>query len=151
MADILHLLQVHAPREAVYQAIATAGGVRNWFSRDADFESTVGASGEIRFAGGKRVTRIRIAELEPTERVAWQVISAPMPTWPDTTIEFTMRTDGDGTMLHFAHRGFQQTDDFFAMSATAWASFLLSLKQYLETGEGTPHPDDALSRAPSRN
>jgi uncharacterized protein YndB with AHSA1/START domain len=148
MADILHLLKIHAQREAVYRAIATAEGVRNWFSRDSDLDPGVGGHGEIRFADGTRVTRLRVAELEPTTRVSWQVLSAPMPTWPGTTIGFGMDAEGDDTMLHFAHRGFTQADDFLAMSATAWACFLLSLKQYLETGKGTPHPDDVLSRVP---
>ena len=148
MPDVLHLLMTHAPRERVYEAIATAEGVRNWFSRDADLESTVGGSGEIRFANGQRITRIKIEQLEPAERVVWKVVSAAMPTWADTHIEFRMAAADDGTMLRFAHRGFADTDDFFAMSATAWANFLISLKLYAETGEGTTHPDDPLSRSP---
>lgn len=148
MADILHLLKIDSPPEAVYRAIATAEGVRSWFSRDADLDSKVGGRGEIRFADGKRITRIGIEELAPPARVIWDVLSAPMPTWPGTRIEFQLRAEEAGTMLHFAHRGFEQADDFFAMSATAWGCFLISLKQYLESGRGTPHPDDALSRAP---
>lgn len=148
MTDILHLLSIHAPREAVYEAIATVAGIRNWFSRDADLETRVGGSGEIRFAEGRRITRIEIGALEPPARVAWKVLSAPMPTWPDTTVEFEMQADDAGTTLHFAQRGFAQADDFFAMSATAWGCFLVSLKQYVETGQGTPHPDDPLSRTP---
>ena len=148
MPDVLHLLMIHAPRERVYEAIATADGVRNWFSRDADLEPRVGGSGEIRFANGQRITRVEIEELEPAGRIVWKVVSAAMPTWADTRIEFRMAAADDGTMLRFAHRGFDDTDDFFAMSATARANFLISLKQYAETGEGTPHPDDPLSRSP---
>lgn len=149
MAEILHLLQIDAPRGKVYKAIATAGGVRGWLSRDADFEAQAGATGEVRFAGGQRILRLTIEELEPDARVAWRVLSAAMPTWAGTTIEFAIGSGDAGTMLHFAHRGFRQADDLFAMSATLWASFLISLKQYLETGEGTPHPDDPLSRGGS--
>ena len=148
MPDVLHLLMIHAPRERVYEAIATADGVRNWFSRDADLEPRVGGSGEIRFANGQRITNVEIEELEPAGRIVWKVVSAAMPTWADTRIEFRMAAADDGTMLRFAHRGFDDTDDFFAMSATARANFLISLKQYAETGEGTPHPDDPLSRSP---
>lgn len=147
MTDILHLLKIDSPREAVYRAIATAAGVRRWLTRDADLDARIGGGGEIHFADGKRITRIRIEALEPAARVVWKVLSAPMPTWPDTEIAFELGADGAGTMLRFAHRGFDEADDLFAMSATAWACFLISLKQYLETGEGTPHPDDALSRA----
>ena len=151
MADILHLLKIHAPRKQIYEAIATVEGVRNWFSRDADFDPRVGGSGEIRFANGQRITRVKIEELKPAERVVWKVLSAAMPAWADTRVEFEIGAEDDGTMLRFAHRGFNETDDFFAMSATAWANFLISLKQYVETDEGTPHPDDPLSRSPVRS
>lgn len=149
MVDILHLLQVQAPREAVYQAIATVEGVRNWFSRDADLDSRIGGSGEIRFANRQRIIKMEIEELEPTVRVVWRVLSAAMPNWANTKVEFGIGAGDEGTLLHFAHRGFTGTNDFFAMSATAWAGFLISLKQYAETGKGMPHPDDPLSRAPS--
>lgn len=148
MVDILHLFQIHAPREAIYQAIATTDGIRDWFSRDADLDPRVGGSGEIRFAGRTRIIRIDTEKLEPPARIVWKVLSAAMPTWANTSVEFKLNADDTGTMLHFSQRGFQQADDFFAMSTTAWASFLFSLKQYLETGKGTPHPDDLLSRAP---
>jgi uncharacterized protein YndB with AHSA1/START domain len=148
MPDVLHLLMIHARRERIYEAITTVEGIRNWFSRDADLEPRVGGIGEIRFADGQRVIRMKIEELRPAERVVWNVISAAMPAWADTRVEFGMDAAEDGTMLRFAQRGFTDTDDFFAMSATAWANFLLSLKQYAETGEGTPHPDDPLSRSP---
>ena len=71
-----------------------------------------------------------------------------MPTRVGTTIEFRISKGDAGTMLHFTHRGFQQSDDLFAMCTTIWAGFLISLKQYLETGHGMPHPDDILWRSP---
>lgn len=147
MADILHLLQIHAPREKVHAAIATVDGIRDWFSRDADLDSRAGGSGEIRFAERTRVIKLEVEELEPPARIVWKVLSAAMPTWANTNVEFKLDADGAGTLLHFAQRGFLEVDDFFAMSATAWASFLFSLKQYLETGQGMPHPDDILSRS----
>lgn len=146
MSDILHMLQIHAPREEVYAAIATADGIRDWFSRDADLDSRMGGSGEIRFAERTRVIKLEVEELEPPARIVWKVLSAAMPTWANTNVEFKLGADGTGTLLHFAQRGFGEMDDFLAMSATAWASFLFSLKQYLETGQGMPHPDDILSR-----
>ncbi|MGH8282574.1 MAG: SRPBCC family protein [Gammaproteobacteria bacterium] len=145
MSDILHLIKIRAPRERVYQALVTAEGVRGWWTRDADLDAKVGGTGEFRFAEGTRITKVRIEELKPSARVVWKVLSAPMPTWADTTISFDLSTD-DGTLLHFAHRGIKQADDLFAYSTTAWGYFLVSLKQYLETGEGTPHPEDVFSR-----
>ncbi len=146
MADILHLIKIHAPREKVYQTIATAEGIRNWWTRDADLDAKVGGSGEFRFAAGKRITKVRIEELKPSSRVVWETLSAPIPTWAGTRIKFELRADDAGTLLAFAHCSFPQADDMFAYSVTAWGSFLISLKLYLETGQGTPHPDDPLSR-----
>ena len=146
MADILHLIRINAPREKVYEAIATADGVRNWWTRDTDLEPKVGGAGEFRFHGGQRITRVKIEELKPPARVVWKTLSAPIPTWADSVISLDLQADGGGTVLRFAQRGIRQADDQFAMSTTAWGSFLLSLKEYLETGKGTPHPDDPLSR-----
>src|SRR5215813_12767211 len=35
MPDIMHTLKIHASPEQVYDAIATAEGIRNWWTRDA--------------------------------------------------------------------------------------------------------------------
>lgn len=148
MADVLHLLPIHAPREMAYRAITTATGIREWLSRDADVDPVLGGGGEIRFAERTRIIKMEIAELVPATRVTWKVLSAAMPAWSGTEIAFGLSEENGCTMLRFAQRGFPQADDSLAMSATAWGCFLLSLKQYLETGHGTPHPDDALSRTP---
>lgn len=147
MADILHLIKINAPRNKAYQAISTVEGIRNWWTRDADLDAKIGGSGEFRFADSQRITKVRVEELQPSSCVVWKTLSAPIPTWAGTTIRFELRAEDDGgTLLHFAHRGFKDTDDLFAYSATAWGYFMVSLKRYLETGKGTPHPEDVFSR-----
>lgn len=49
------------------------------------------------------------------------------------------------TMLSFTHRGFRQTDEGYATATTRWSAYLVSLKQYLETGKGAPNPDDIVA------
>ena len=146
MADILHLIKINTTCEKAYRAITTEQGVRNWCTRDADLDNKVSGHGELRFADGKRITKIEIDELKPSTRVVWKVLSAPIPSWAKTKIEFALSAEDGGTALRFAQRGFEHADDLFAYSATAWANFLISLKEYLETGKGMPHPDDMLSR-----
>lgn len=149
MADILHLIKINAARERVYQAITTAEGIRQWWTRDVDLDSKAGGHGEFRFAAGTRITKVRIEELKPFFRAVWKPLAAPIPAWLDTKIEFELNAEEDNsTTLRFSQCGFKQTDDLFAMVNTAWAVFLISLKEYLETGKGTPHPGDVLSRAP---
>jgi hypothetical protein len=45
-------------------------------------------------------------------------------------------------MLSSSHRGFQRADDSNAGATTRWGYYLVSLKEYLETGTGSPNPDD---------
>jgi len=148
MAEIMHFVKIQAPVERVYQAIATAEGIRNWWTRDADLDETVGGAGEFRFLnyGPGFVTRVRIEDLVPPERVAWSVVESFRPEWRGTSIAFDLRPDGDATILLFSHRGFAQADERYAQTTTGWGYYLVSLQQYLQTGEGAPSPDVDFAR-----
>jgi uncharacterized protein YndB with AHSA1/START domain len=139
MPDIMHLVGIHAPAARVYDAITTADGIRQWWTRDAAIEPSVGAAGEFAFFGKRFVARVTVEELDPGHRVRWKVTNAA---WPGLDIEFHLKPDGGDTTLLFAHRGFPQADERFASATTRWAVYLFSLKQYLQTGRGTPHPDE---------
>jgi hypothetical protein len=47
MPDIMHLFKFAVPREQAYQAIATADGIRIWWTSDADLEAFVRGQGEL--------------------------------------------------------------------------------------------------------
>jgi hypothetical protein len=79
--------------------------------------------------------------------VVWKTISANAPGgWDSSTITFDLRREGDGTVLSFAHRGLADADDGYALVNTGWGYYLVSLRQYVETGEGGPHPDVDFAR-----
>ena len=141
MPDILHLLTIDAPPERVYQALTTTEGVRNWWTRDATLDSHVGGSGEFAFYDRKTVTKASIAELVPPSRVGWRIADSTLPSWHGTSISFDLRPEGEGTVLRFAHRGFREADDNYARVTTGWGYYVASLRKYLETGTGMPHPD----------
>ena len=142
MHDILHLLRIHAAPERVYQALTTAEGIHNWWTREAELDSRIGGAGEFRFYEGKGITRIRVDELEPSRRVGWTTISANAPGgWEGTRISFDLRAEGDDTVLSFAHRGFREAGEGYALVNTGWAYYLVSLQQYVETGRGWPQQD----------
>ena len=138
MQDIMHLVKIHASSERVYQAITTAKGIRQWWTRDAAIEPKVGAAGEFGFNGKRFVAKITVEELDPTTRVRWKVANAA---WEGQDIEFSLKPEGNDTILVFVHRGFR-TDALYASATFRWGFYLLSLKRYLETGRGTPNPDD---------
>jgi uncharacterized protein YndB with AHSA1/START domain len=148
MPDIMHLLKIEASPDRVYQALTTAEGIRNWWTRDADLDSAIGAEGEFRFPsyGAAHATRVRVTELIPSTRVAWKTTASFRPEWIDTTITFDLRAEGIDTALLFAHRGFPQPDDVYALCNTGWAYYLVSLQQYLQTGQGAPSPNIDFAR-----
>ncbi|MDB5533841.1 MAG: Aha1 domain protein [Hyphomicrobiales bacterium] len=143
MPDIMHLLAVKAPADKVYDAITTPDGVRNWWTRTADLATKVGGTGAFRFPhyGPSSETQVRIDDLQRPARVAWSVLSSFHPEWRDTTIAFDMAENGDATRIAFAHRGFKEANEAYALFTTGWAYYLVSLKRYVEIGEGGPNPD----------
>jgi uncharacterized protein YndB with AHSA1/START domain len=140
MHDIMHLIKIHVSSERVYQAITTADGIRQWWTRDATIEPKVGADGEFGFYGRRFVAKVTVEELDPVTRVRWTVANAA---WPANEIEFNLKAVANDTTLVFAHRGFPRADDAYASATTRWGFYLLSLKRYLQTGKGTPNPDDS--------
>ena len=147
MHDIRHLIRIHASPERIYRALTTADGIHGWWTRDADLDEAVGGRGEFRFYGGKGVTTVRIAELDRPRRVGWTTVASNAPGgWVGTTITFDLRAKGDDTIVTLAHRGFAEPSDGFALVNTGWAYYLVSLQQYLETGEGAPQQDKDFAR-----
>ena len=139
MHTVMHLVKIHAAPAAVYQAITTSRGIRQWWTRDATIAQEVGGAGEFGFNGKRLVAKVSIEALDPAVGTRWKVVNAA---WPGDDIEFKLKADGNDTVLLFAHRGFPNADEAFASATTRWGLYLLSLKRCLQTGEGTPNPDD---------
>ena len=62
--------------------------------------------------------------------------------WIGTTVDWDLRQDGDWTIVLFKHEGWREPVEFMHHCSTKWATFLISLKQLVETGEGAPDPRD---------
>lgn len=140
MPDIMHLLRIKSAPQQTFEAVSTPEGIRRWWTSDADLARTVGGFGEFRFHGRTGVTRVAVDELVESRRLSWVVVSSFLPGWGGTRIAFDLQPENGGTALRFRHAGFPQHDDSYALTTTGWAYYLVSLQQYLERGEGAPHP-----------
>jgi uncharacterized protein YndB with AHSA1/START domain len=138
--DIMHHLTLQVPPERVYDALTTAAGIRNWWTRDTELDPRVGGIGTFSFHNGADFKTVRVEELVPPSRVVWKPLTDNRPQWLGTTIAFDLKAEDGGTDLTFTQRGYPEADDVYACVTTAWAYFLFSLKRYLETGTGLPHP-----------
>jgi len=143
MVDIMHRVGIAgASPGAVYDALTTVDGLAGWWTEDTQGTSEVGGVLEFRFPpiGG---FDMEVVDLVPGERVSWRVVDGPAE-WIGTSVEWELRQDGDWTIVMFAHRGWSEPVPFLHHCSTKWATFLLSLKQLVESGEGVPAPGDLV-------
>ena len=140
MVDILHKVGIKSSSpEAVYKTLATIDGSSGWWTTDTHGESKEG--GVIRFRFGKGGFDMKVLELDPSRRVLWQVVEGPEE-WLGTKVSFDISQKDDWTIILFKHAGWREPVEFMHHCSTKWAVFLLSLKSLLETGKGTPWPNE---------
>src|SRR6185369_4177303 len=82
-----------------------------------------------------------VLELVPDRLVRWRVKAGPAE-WVGTDIEFTLSRQDEHTIVMFGHRQWREEVEFTAHCSTKWATFLLSLRDLVETGQGRPAPHD---------
>ncbi len=87
MAHIAHLVRIHATPEKVYQCIASAAGIAEWFTEASSPDYRKGGSLELRF-GDERVSFV-ISELKEPSRIVWHCTTPENP-WFNTDIAFEM-------------------------------------------------------------
>ncbi len=139
MADILHRVGIKSSLDETYKALATREGLAGWWTRNTQGESKVGGVLKFRFGAGG--FDMKVLELQPGKRVLWQVVDGPKE-WIDTKVSWELKQEGDYAIILFKHQGWREPVEFMHHCSTKWAIFLMSLKSLLETGKGTPDPDD---------
>jgi uncharacterized protein YndB with AHSA1/START domain len=139
MSDILHEIHIDAPASKVYSALATVPGLAGWWTTTTGGESSVGKTVEFRF--NKHVVPMRVDEMSTDKRVAWQCQEIDTD-WAGTKVTFDLTEDNGRTRLLFGHREWKKANDFYAHCTMKWATFLLSLREYVERGAGRPFPHD---------
>ncbi|KHL11111.1 uncharacterized protein YndB with AHSA1/START domain [Mumia flava] len=140
MLNILHRVGATSTSpDAAFTALTTIDGLAGWWTRDTTGSADVDGVIAFRFPPGG--FDMKVLELVPGKRVLWEVVDGP-PEWIGTHVSFDLRQEGEYTIILFEHRGWAEEVEFMYHCSTKWASYLLSLKQLLETGEGAPSPDD---------
>jgi uncharacterized protein YndB with AHSA1/START domain len=140
MADILHRVGVEGPSpDRVYEALTTVDGLAGWWTDGTSGSPEVGGVLEFRFPAGG--FDMEVVEQEAGERVTWRVVDGPEE-WVGTTVDWRLRQDDGHTIVLFAHRGWREPVEFMHHCSTKWATYLMSMKALVETGEGAPSPRD---------
>jgi uncharacterized protein YndB with AHSA1/START domain len=135
MPDILHRVGINTTPEIVFNALSTIEGLRHWWTIE-----TTGAAkkeGLINFG----FCDMKVIEFNPDEFIKWKCVRGPEE-WINTEVNFNLEYKKDQTFVIFKHTGWKEPVEFMHHCSTKWATFLLSLKDWLERAEGRPAPYD---------
>jgi uncharacterized protein YndB with AHSA1/START domain len=135
MPDILHRVGVDSSADKVFAALCTIDGLSHWWIKDTSGDPQPG--GIINFG----FCDMKVIESRPDELVRWKCVRGPEE-WLDTELTFRLKPEGDQTFVLFTHADWKEAVDFMHHCSTKWATFLLSLKDWLERNQGRPVPDD---------
>jgi uncharacterized protein YndB with AHSA1/START domain len=135
---IIHTVHVHASPQTVYRALTTEDGVTGWWSTKAEVEP--GEGGTIRFTFvGDFNPHMKQTSLRENAFVEWRCV-AGHDNWRDNTFRFDLRAMDGETSVRFVQEYAQELDDdTYGTYNFNWGYYLNSLKQYCETGVGTPY------------
>jgi hypothetical protein len=136
MPDILHRVGVNAKPDKTYAALATIAGLRGWWQSKASGNPLTG--GLINFG----FSEMQVLAAEPNKLVHWRCTRGP-DEWVGTEVIFRLEWKEDQTFILFKHANWREPVEFMYHCSTKWATFLLSLREWVEHGQGTPEPHDA--------
>jgi uncharacterized protein YndB with AHSA1/START domain len=144
MTDIIHRIGIKAPASKVFSAVSSVAGVAGWWTKETSGDDRPGGAVQVVFHGttGDELGRMRfeLSQVAP-EKVVWRFVAGP-PEWIGTELTFDLIQKGEQTLVLFGHRNWREQSEFTAHCSMKWATFLLSLRQLVETGVGRPAPDD---------
>ncbi len=135
MPDVLHEVTIAAAPDKVYKALTEQQGLEAWWTTHAVAEAKVGSTVQAHFRDGQIVIKMEVVTLSPAHKVEWMTLQA-IPEWRGTQITWELSPAQNGTKVFFGHRGF--APEVGLLPINAWAFYLTSLKEYLETGKGNP-------------
>jgi uncharacterized protein YndB with AHSA1/START domain len=137
--DIVDTIEIEADPAFVLAALATDEGVRGWWTTDCEIGRTEHV---VRFArSGTAMTARFKVERQSLGGIALTCIDEVNGLgWLGSRLHFALARTKSGSRVAVLHTGLPATGASYETSVDGWRFFLASLKAYVETGTGTPHP-----------
>ncbi len=125
----------------MFRAISTPEGLREWWATSADGEVVEGGTLNLVF---DRLTtlKFRYDQIVPPTKLVISCFDS-FKSWDKTQLVFEIEEREGQVFLTHTHQNIPDGDmESLSYFSTKWTVYLLSLKQYLETGKGTPYPNE---------
>ena len=141
--EIWHELFFNVSLHELYEAITDPKKLAQWWTTDVRGTSVPGKYLEFGFGGFSQ--EMLVSDLESGKLVRWTATEKGLSDWAGTRLEFKVFRRNDLTYLHLRHSNWKEEAKMYAQCNTDWAFYLLSLREYVETGKGRPFPNDILN------
>src|ERR1700723_110981 len=134
--SIIHVLDIKAPPDTVYNAVATIRGLSAWWTGTISGAPDTG--GIIQFRFGEVFRPDMKVLMSDRSVVRWECVSGEKD-WAGSTFRFSWEETAGMIRLTFV----QEYSNFIAEEKFGrvnfnWGYYLYSLKKYCETGVGLP-------------
>jgi len=141
MDNIRHRVGIKANVKDVFEAVHHPNKLTGWWATKAAGGTDLGSQVELEFPGYPKFVW-EIAELSVNERVCLNFIAGPEP-WSGSELIFELDEAEAQVFVTLTHVTVTETPkEAFLFFCTKWPLFLVSLKEFLETGVGKPYPND---------
>ena len=140
--DYQTTIRIQASPDAVFDALTTPSGLTAWWTGAAGSGET---GGELRFSmNAPDPLVVHVDQATRPTSVQWTVTECTFePDWVGTRPTFTITPVAGASELEFRHHGLTAALDCIDMCTRSWDHYMVSLRDYVETGHGSPRGSDA--------
>jgi hypothetical protein len=140
MAEVRHRVGIRGAIADIYVALVEPGDLAGWWATHASGTPAVGETLDLAF--GELVTlSFVIRELRANSLVRLECSSGPSP-WLGSQLQFALEAADDQVFVTLTHGNRESDAESFLYFSTKWPIYLLSLRDFIESGSGRPYPND---------
>jgi hypothetical protein len=140
MAEVRHRVGIRGSVADIYAALVDPSGLVGWWATRATGTPEIGKTLALTF--GELVTlSFAIRDLQTNSLVHLECSSGPTP-WFGSQLQFALEDADDQVFVTLKHSNSGSDDDSFLYFSTKWPRYLLSLRDFIESGSGRPFPND---------
>jgi uncharacterized protein YndB with AHSA1/START domain len=131
---IKQLFHINAPREKVFKAISSIEGLAGWWTVQTSGSTATSHIIQFRF-GNMGGPDMKVVQSIPNEKVEWECVESQHG-WIGHRLSFLLDDNDGKTRVRFAHDGWMEQEDFYAICSFTWGRYMESLRQLCQTGKG---------------
>ncbi len=140
MAQVQHQVGIVGDIHKIFCALHQPEELMGWWATTAEGSPLMGETLHLHFSDVVTLS-FKIVELKEHARVQLHCIAGP-GAWQDCDLTFSLKLDTDQVWINLVHKNDAASDEDFLYFNTKWPCYLLSLKDWIEIGQGRPYPND---------